>query len=212
METKDARINIKLLSITFFFMLIKNNRTVKFNVLNEEISEKEVTECIKSLKNKKSPGNDQINNEMTKCTNKEGKQLITKLFNTILKFGHFPKDWNFGLLKLIHKGGETDDENNYRAITLNSCLGKLFCTILNQRLYSQLEDKNIFCREQAGFRKNHRTTDHIFLLKKIVKTYISQNKYLYTCFVDFSKAFDSIWRRGLIEKISRIGISGNFCK
>ena len=210
METKDARINIKLLSITFFFMLIKNNRTVKFNVLNEEISEKEVTECIKSLKNKKSPGNDQINNEMIKCTNKEGKQLITKLFNTILKFGHFPKDWNFGLLKLIHKGGETDDENNYRAITLNSCLGKLFCTILNQRLYSQLEDKNIFCREQAGFRKNHRTTDHIFLLEKIVKTYISQNKYLYTCFVDFSKAFDSIWRTGLIEKISRIGINGNF--
>ena len=210
METKDARINIKLLSITFFFMLIKNNRTVKFNVLNEEISEKEVTECIKSLKNKKSPGNDQINNEMTKCTNKEGKQLITKLFNTILKFGHFPKDWNFGLLKLIHKGGETDDENNYRAITLNSCLGKLFCTILNQRLYSLLEDINIFCREQAGFRKNHRTTDHIFLLKKIVKTYISQNKYLYTCFVDFSKAFDSIWRTGLIEKISRIGINGNF--
>ena len=66
----------------------------------------------------------------------------------------------------------------------------------------------MFCKEQAGFRKNHRTTDHIFLLKKIVTTYISQNKYLYTCFVDFSKAFGSIWRKGLIEKISKIGIHG----
>ena len=146
---------------------------------------------------------------MIKCTSKEGTQLLTKLFNTILKFVYFPKDWNFGLLRLIYKGGETDDQNNYRAITLNSCLGKMFCTILNQRLYSLLEDQNIFCREQAGFRKNHRTTDHIFLLKKKVKTYISQNKYLYTCFVDFSKAFDSIWRTGLGQVKLIFGIASD---
>ena len=143
-----------------------DNRTKhKFNVLNDELNENEVTECIRTLKNKKSPGDDQINNEMIKCTNKEGIRLLTKLFNTILKVGYFPKAWNFGLLKLIHKGGETDDENNYRAITLNSCLGKMFCTILNQRLNPLLEKENLFCKEQAGFRTNHRTTDHIFLLK-----------------------------------------------
>ena len=76
---------------------------------------------------------------MIKYTSKEGTHLLTKLFNTILEFGYFPKDWNFGVLRLIRKGGETDDENNYRAITLNNCLGKMFCTILNQRLYSLLE-------------------------------------------------------------------------
>ena len=103
-----------------------------------------------------------------------------------------------------------DDENNYRAITLNSCLGKMFCTILNQRLNPLLESENIFCKEQAGFRTNHRTTDHIFILKKIVRTYVSQNKHLYTCFVDFSKAFDSIWRKGLIEKLTKLGINGHF--
>ena len=81
----------------------------------------------------------------------------------------------------------------------------MFCTILNRRFNPLLEEENVFCKEQAGFRKNHRTTDHIFLLKKIVKTYTSQNKYLYTCFVDFSKAFDSIWRKGLLEKITKIG-------
>ena len=182
----------------------------KFNILNKDVSEDEVTKCIKLLKNKKSSGDDQITNEMIKCTNSEGIKLLTKLFNTILNVGYFPKEWNFGLLRLIHKGGETDDENNYRAITLNSCLGKMFCKILNQRLNPILETENVFCKEQAGFRKNHRTTDHIFLLKKIVKTYVSQNNYLYTCFVDFSKAFDSIWRKALIEKISKIGINGKF--
>ena len=182
----------------------------KFDTLNEDINEDEVIDCIKNLKNKKSPGDDQISNEMIQCTNTEGIKLLKKLFNTILKSGYFPKDWNYGLLRLIHKGDDTDNPNNYRAITLNSCLGKLLCTILHQRLYPLLEHENIFCKEQAGFRKNHRTTDHIFLLKNIVKKYISQNKYLYTCFVDFSKAFDSIWRKALIKKISLLGINGNF--
>ena len=86
----------------------------------------------------------------------------------------------------------------------------MFCTILHNRLNPLLEKENIFCKEQAGFRKNHRTTDHIFLLKKIIKTYTSHNKYLYTCFVDFSKAFDSIWREALIQKLLRIGINGKF--
>ena len=162
------------------------------------------------MKNNKSPGDDQITNEMIKCTNKEGIILLTKLFNTILSCGYFPKDWNYGLLRLIHKDGDTDDENNYRAITLNSCLGKLFCTILNQRLYTSLEQENIFCKEQAGFRKNYRTTDQIFLLKNIIKKYISQNKYIYTCFVDFKKAFDSIWRKALVEKMRKLGINGTF--
>ena len=64
--------------------------------------------------------------------------------------------------------------------------------------------------EQAGFRKGHRTVDHIFLLKSIVNKYIKQNKYLYTCFVDFSKAFDSLNRNILMEKVSKIGIHGCF--
>ena len=76
----------------------------------------------------------------------------------------------------------------------------MFCTILHNRLNPLLEEEKVFCKEQAGFRKNHRTVDHIFLLRTFIKTYISQNKYFYTCFVDFSKAFDSIWREGLFEK------------
>ena len=31
-----------------------------------------------------------------------------------------------GLIVPIRKGGELDDPNNYRGITLNSCLSKLF--------------------------------------------------------------------------------------
>ena len=189
---------------------VNDNLKKKYENLNTEFTENEVSKCVNNLKSKKSPGDDLITNEMIKCTNGGGIKLLTKLFNTILNLGYFPIEWNYGLLRLIHKDGDRDDEDNYRAITLNSCLGKLFCTILQNRLNLLLEKEKILCKEQAGFRKNHRATDHIFLLRKIVKTYTSQNKYLFTCFVDFSKAFDSIWRQALIQKVSNIGIHGKF--
>ena len=102
------------------------------------------------------------------------------------------------------------DAANYRGITLNSCIGKLFCTILYTRLDPLLEKENVYCKEQAGFRKDHRTTDHIFLFRSIIRKHISQNKTLYTCVVDFSKAFDSICRKSLIGKLRKIGKNGNF--
>ena len=160
----------------------KSNKNDIFDTLNEEMTEEEVTKLINTLKTKKAAAKDLITNEMIKATNNNGIKLITKLFNVLLKCGYFPKEWNYGLLRLIHKGDDPDDANNYRAITLNSCLGKLFCTVLNTRFTSILEDENILSKEQAGFRKNSRTTDQIFLLKQIVQKYVSENKLLYTCF------------------------------
>ena len=38
--------------------------------------------------------------------------------------------------------------------------------------------------------------------------YRSQGKKLYLCFIDFRKAFDRVWRAGLLLKILNIGIGG----
>ena len=144
-------------------------------------------------------------------TNSLGIKPLPKLFNKILKSGLFPEEWNYGLIRLIHKGLDVYDVNNYRGITLNCCLGKLFCAILYNRLNNiLLERENIYCEKQVGFRKRKRTTDHIFLLRKIIKKYTLQNKILYICFADFSKAFDSICRQALKEKLHKIGINGEF--
>ena len=183
---------------------------IKFKTLNDTFTESEIKLALKNLKNKKSPGYDRISNEMLKCTNSHGIILLTTLFNKILKSGSFPPAWNYGLIKAIHKGNDVFDPDNYRGITLNSCLGKLFCNILYNRLAPLLEKEDVFCKEQSGFRKEHRTTDHIFLLHKIIKQYTEKNKTLFTCFVDFSKAFDSIWRSALMKKLDAIGLSDNF--
>jgi len=43
----------------------------------------------------------------------------------------------------IYKSGRKDDTNNYRGISISSCLGKLFTSILNRRISSFLEENEI---------------------------------------------------------------------
>ena len=55
------------------------------------------------------------------------------------------------------------------------------------------EDNNKIAEEQAGFRKNYSTVDHIFVLNAIVQKHLEKRgAKMYVAFVDFRKAFDSV--------------------
>ena len=163
------------------------------NILNTNITQDEIAKAITNLKNDKSPGRDNILNEVLKAGKEQLLSPLEKLFNIILKSGVFPNEWSHGLIVPIHKKGDTNLAENYRGITLLSSLGKLFTQILNTRLIYFLEINNILKPEQAGFRANHSTIDNILILKSMIDKYVRKKKQkLFTCFVDFRKAFDSI--------------------
>ena len=51
----------------------------------------------------------------------------------------------------------------------------------------------------------------MFVLKTLSDKYIKEKKLkLYSCFVDFEKAFDKVWRMGLLLKLEEAGIRGKF--
>ena len=63
--------------------------------------------------------------------------LYTKVFNLVLWSCKFPDEWAIGeIIPLYKNKGKDDDPNNYRGITLLSCYGKLFTSLLNNRLNS----------------------------------------------------------------------------
>ena len=103
--------------------------------------------------------------------------------------------------------------SNYRGICTSSCLGKLFCSILNQRLLEHVQSLDILHKSQIGFLANNRTlrADHVLTLQTLIDKYVNchQTK-VYACFVDLRKAFDSVWHDGLLYKLLKINIRGNF--
>ena len=92
---------------------------------------------------------------------------------------------------------------------MNSNLGKVFCSMINSRLIDFLMKHNVLSKSQIGFIPNHRTSDHIYTLHTLVDKYINQNKTkIFACFIDFKKAFDSIWHIGLLYKLLQSGVGG----
>ena len=182
--------------------------------LDNPISIEEIDKAIKKLKNKKAVGLDGIRNEMIKTSSGFIKYPLEKLFNLILQSGIFPTSWSNGIITALHKSGNKDDPSNYRGICISSCLGKVFCSILNTRLLNFLNNHKILHRSQIGFLPGHRALDHIFSLRTLIDQHVTNSPRgkLYTCFVDFKKAFDSIWHQGLLYKLLKYNIGGTFYK
>ena len=97
--------------------------------------------------------------------------------------------WCGGLTTPIYKSGVRSDPANYLGICVSSCLGKLFCSILNQRLLEDIVSLNILQKSQIGFLPNNRRADHVFTLRTLIDKYVhNHNEKIYACFVDFKKA------------------------
>ena len=179
------------------------------NPLDSQITLKELQDKIKTLKTKKACGADGILNEMIKFTDLKFQSAILKLLNIVLSSGIFPNTWNQGLITPLHKSGDKYDPNNYRGICVNSNLGKILCMIINHRILNFLTESNVLSKSQIGFLPKYRTTDHIYTLNTLIDNQINKNKSkLFSCFVDFKKAFDSIWHDGLMYKLLESGIGG----
>jgi hypothetical protein len=106
-------------------------------------------------------------------------------------------------VKLPKKGNLTDC-NNWRGITLLSIPWKVFLSILLERLRKSIDER--LREEQAGFRPQRSTTDHIFTLRTIIEESTEMQLNLVINFVDFQKAFDSLHRPSLWKILSIYGI------
>ena len=177
--------------------------------LDQNITHGELLGCINSLKRGKAVSEDCVLNEFLKSSNMKMQSAILHLFNQCLSFGVYP--WSTSVVTPLHKKGSLYDPNNYRAIAVASNIGKLFSSILLQRLISF---RNLACPDtsnQLGFCKGAQTADHMLTLSTCVEKYISKKKErVYACFVDYAKAFDTVCREALLYKIWHLGIQGRF--
>ena len=177
--------------------------------MNECFTSDEICKCIRKLNNGKASGIDNVLNEYIKSTSENFLSVYEKLFNLILDTGIFPQEMSIGSSHPIYKNkGNRDNVKNYRPITILSCMGKLFTSILNMRLNDYLEESMLLGENQAGFRRHYSTLDHIFSLHALIEILKSRKQKLFCCFVDFSSAFDSVWRAGLWHKLLKSKING----
>ena len=136
-----------------------------------------------------------------------------QLFSTKFFDSSFPSAHSIGRLCPIFKSGDEHHLDNNCGITVSTILSKLYATVLERRISGWAEEHGLRAAGQAGFRRDHRTTDNIFIMRRLIESCKAmktshQHGRLYACLVDFRKAFDTIPRNKLWEHLSSIGVQG----
>ena len=188
----------------------ENIDAVNMSEINLEISIQEVKSAIFSNKNGKGVGVDNLSNEALKSTHLiEG---LTRLYNVCFNSSKLPHMWNETILCPIPKGNKSNplDPLSYRGLSLQCCIYKTFSKILNNRFMGHMEKHQYFSETQNGFRKHRSTIEHVFTLTNLIKYCKIKKTKCYVCFVDFSKAFDSVDRLILLDRLKNLGINGKF--
>jgi hypothetical protein len=106
----------------------------------------------------------------------------------------------------ILKAGDPLEPGNNRGIAVGTLLAKLYAVLVNKRVTDWAEGAGLRAAGQAGFRKDHRTADQIFVLRTLIESARARGAPLFNCFVDFKKAYDLVDRRLLWDKLARRGM------
>ncbi|KIH61461.1 hypothetical protein ANCDUO_08266 [Ancylostoma duodenale] len=108
--------------------------------------------------------------------------------------------------------GDPTNVTNYIPISLLSTLYKVLTKVLICRLRNTIEERSIIPPEQAGFRKNFSTVDHIHALSTVAEKCHEFNIQLCAAFIDFKKAFDSVELSMLLQALESFSVDPNMIK
>ena len=117
---------------------------------------------------------------------------IRDIFNQSISQGIFPDDWKCAKVTPLFKQGDRDDLNNYRPISVISVMAKVFERIVYDQLYAYLEEHNIICKYQSGFRAIHSTVTALLEATDTWAYNIDRGKINVVVFLDLRKAFDTV--------------------
>lgn len=175
-----------------------------FVLLDTDIDE--VNCVLNSLKPDSAPGWDNISTRYLKHVKYEIIPIITHIVNLCFKQGTFPNLLKKSIITPIYKGGQEDDVNNYRPISVIPVIAKILEKILNSRLINYLQTNNILSPSQFGFRRGVSTEDAVTSLTTLLVKELDKGTRCLTVFIDLKKAFDTVSIPILVQKLEKIGI------
>ena len=165
---------------------------------------------LEKVKNKKSPGPNLLKPELYKelgnsdfCT-----KTMARVYENQMHSDKIPKSWKGTRTKVIKKI-KKPMVKDFRPIALANISYKLLMSIVKDQIEEHIEQNNLIKHNQTGFTKGGRKEDNLFVLQYLVEKTYKQDKPLIVISIDYSKAYDSIDRKRMIETMIKYKIHPN---
>ena len=192
--------------------LLEHESEARFSKIT--FTDDQILKILRALDINKAHGHDEISIRMLKLCDKSIITPLSILFQNCIDTRTFPDTWKKSNIVPVHKKGDKQIVDNYRPVSLLPILGKIFERVIFNSIFEYLEENNLLCPNQSGFRPSDSCEYQLLsILHEIYKSFdCNPPKDVRGIFLDLSKAFDRVWHDGLIYKIKRIGIAGNSLK
>ncbi len=170
------------------------------------ISQQEVYEALTKLNTKKATGPDNIGNLLLKRCAPSISRVLTRIFNLSLSLGEFPQSWKIANIVPIHKKGSVHDYKMYRPVSLLPCISKVFEKLIFKEVYLHLRRNQIISEFQSGFTPGDSTINQLIHINDRILKSLDNFEDVIGCFLDLTRAFDTVWHKGLLYKLEKYGI------
>ena len=180
------------------------NEIFKFQYVSRIYVEKE----LKGLKRHKATGPDNLPPTLLKDSASQISKPLSHIINLSLKSSTVPYEWKKAKITPIFKSGSSTKVDNYRPISVLPVFAKILEKCVHSQVINYLEDNNLLCKEQFGYRRKRSTEMATTLFIDDARRNIDEGKLVGAVFIDISKAFDTIGHSKLLSKLSAYGIFG----
>lgn len=135
--------------------------------------------------------------------------VILHFVNTSLLYGRFPNKLKTSIVHPIQKITNTIKASEFRPINTLPTPEKILEMAVYDQLLRHFEKNHILISNQSGFRQKHSCETALQLTLTKFKNFIDLDNYVVAVFLDLRRAFETIDRDILIEKLKGYGIQGN---
>lgn len=186
-------------------------KEINFNIDNDEMFNFKTIDLAKlkkvlcSLnKNKSTP--DCITAEVLLKTEKVTIHKLLNIVNTAIVTHEFPENWKTSTIVPIPKIKNPREPQDCRPVNLLPLYEKILEIILYEQLIDYIERKNVICENQSGFRKKFSCETALQLVLSKWRSEANKGNITIAVMLDFKRAFETIDRDILMDKLKKYGL------
>ena len=166
----------------------------------------ELSHALRGLGSSRASGEDGVTVQMLRATFPVIGPHLLHVINSSLRTGEVPRRWKAACVVPVYKKGDRCDPGNVRPLSINSVPGKLCEKCVCNQLSPYLDQNNVLCDNQHGFRLGHSTETALIDWLCSISTSMENGLITTLLAADTSRAFDSVEHEQLIDKLGWYGV------